>query len=107
MVAEELQARLGAQHIKCMAFGGAGDVLKFYFFAQVSTYVRNVVSSFAGPCRVRDVARDTFLLAHYYSALTYLLTYSPTYSPTYLLSYFAQEAQSSAMLLVELVMTQS
>ena len=49
MVAEELQARLGAQHIKCMAFGGAGDVLKFYFFAQVSTYVRsNVIKRLRG-----------------------------------------------------------
>jgi len=35
VVSDELQARLGAQHIRCMAFGGAGDALKFYFFAQV------------------------------------------------------------------------
>ena len=33
-LADQLQARMAAQHIKCMAFGGAGDQVKFYFFAQ-------------------------------------------------------------------------
>ena len=34
VMAEQLQGRMGAQHIKCMAFGGVGDQHKFYFFAQ-------------------------------------------------------------------------
>ena len=34
VVPEQLQARMGAEQIKCMAFGGGEDTKKFYFFAQ-------------------------------------------------------------------------
>lgn len=33
-VADVLQQRLGAKHLKCMAFGTQGDVAKFYFYGE-------------------------------------------------------------------------
>ena len=33
-IVSQLSARLGARHVKCMAFGTVGDQTKFYFYAE-------------------------------------------------------------------------